>query len=163
MSLITLSRPEQEYILSGIQHDIRADGRACHDYRHITLETGVLSNTDGSARLQLANTDILVGVKVDLGEPDHGKPNDGVVHFSVDCSASASPLFEGRGGEVLSTELKMSLDRLIVKSKAFNTASLCILPKEKVWHLYVDVIVLMHGGNLHDSISLAVRAALSAT
>ena len=64
MAEVDLSEAERTYILHGVQDDLRVDGRACEDYRHMEMETGVVSNTNGSARLRLANTDILVGIKV---------------------------------------------------------------------------------------------------
>ena len=53
MSLVTLSPFEQAYILSGIEAGVRADGRDRTQYRHFTIETGILPNANGSARLQL--------------------------------------------------------------------------------------------------------------
>lgn len=50
-----LSRWEREYIVSGVNEDFRADGRCCKDYRNFTLETGVVSNTSGSARIKLVS------------------------------------------------------------------------------------------------------------
>ena len=50
-----LSRWEREYITSGVNEDFRADGRCCKDYRHFTLETGVVSNTSGSAKIKLVS------------------------------------------------------------------------------------------------------------
>lgn len=44
-----------------IQEDFRVDGRSNKDYRPMELETGIVSHASGSARLRLANTDILVG------------------------------------------------------------------------------------------------------
>ena len=62
-----LSNSEQDYILQGVIHNVRVDGRKRQDYRHVTIETGILSNTNGSARLQLNKTSILVGIKVEIG------------------------------------------------------------------------------------------------
>ena len=64
MAEVELSEAERTYVLHGVQDDLRVDGRCCGDYRHMEVETGVVSNTNGSARLRLANTDILVGIKV---------------------------------------------------------------------------------------------------
>lgn len=64
MAEVDLSEAERTYVLHGVQDDLRVDGRCCGDYRHMEVETGVVSNTNGSARLRLANTDILVGIKV---------------------------------------------------------------------------------------------------
>ena len=64
MAEVDLSEAERTYVLHGVQDNLRVDGRCRDDYRHMEVETGVVSNTNGSARLRLANTDILVGIKV---------------------------------------------------------------------------------------------------
>ena len=48
------------------------------------VETGLVSNASGSARLRLANSDILVGIKVELDSPLSGSPNKGRLEFFVD-------------------------------------------------------------------------------
>ena len=63
MSSLSLSEAERTFIIHGVQDDLRADGRHRDDFRHLELETGVVSNTNGSCRLRLGETDLLVGVK----------------------------------------------------------------------------------------------------
>ena len=69
-----------------LQDDFRVDGRGCEDYRYMELETDILSNTNGSARLRLANTDVLVGVKAEMGDTSPEKPTEGRLEFFVDWS-----------------------------------------------------------------------------
>jgi exosome complex component RRP42 len=140
--------------------DLRADGRSCEDYRHMEVETDVVSNAAGSARLRLANTDVLVGVKVEIGEPLADQPDEGCIRFFVDCSANATPEFEGRGGEELATSITSMLARAYSHCSCLDLTSLCIIPKLKCWILYVDILLLECGGNLFDVVSLAVKAAL---
>jgi exosome complex component RRP42 len=154
-----LSSFEKEFILDGVQKDIRADGRSCFDYRHLTIETGVLSNTSGSSRLRLAATDVLVGIKVELGRPLPGQ-DEGQILFSVECSTSASPEFQGRGGDLLSACLTRCLERMIANKKAIDMNKLIIIPEKQCWIIYVDTMILVNGGNVLDAISLAIRAAL---
>ena len=56
MSRISLSDREREFIVRGIVEGIRADGRTCSDYRHFQLCTDAVSNTSGSAEIQLVST-----------------------------------------------------------------------------------------------------------
>lgn len=79
-----LSPAERDYITQGVESDCRADGRSCLDYRHFVLETGVLSQTSGSARCRLGDSDVLVGVKVEVGEIEYGQPNEGRVVCNVE-------------------------------------------------------------------------------
>lgn len=48
------------------------------------LETDLVSNASGSARLRLANTDILVGIKTEIDKPNYLTPNRGKIEFFVD-------------------------------------------------------------------------------
>lgn len=44
------------------QDDLRVDGRGCEDYRHMEIETDVVSNTDGSAKVTLVSQIVMTGV-----------------------------------------------------------------------------------------------------
>ena len=55
-----LSEAELTYTVHGVQDNVREDGRTCQDYRHIELETGVLNNAQGSCKLSIGCTDVLV-------------------------------------------------------------------------------------------------------
>lgn len=158
-----LSSFERTFIVDGVEQDFRSDGRSRHDYRHFEVETGIVSNTSGSARLRLSRTDVLVGIKAEVGEPHLEKPNYGYIEFFVDCSANASPEFEGRGGDELGAMLAKTLENAYNHKSAIDLESLCILPGKQCWVLYIDALVLECGGNLFDCVSLAVKAALHNT
>uniref|UniRef100_A0AC11DEV0 Exosome component 7 n=1 Tax=Ovis aries TaxID=9940 RepID=A0AC11DEV0_SHEEP len=140
MASVALSEAEKVYIVHGVQEDLRVDGRGCDDYRCVEVETDVVSNTSGSARVKLGHTDILVGVKAEMGTPKLEKPNEGYLEFFVDCSASAAPEFEGRGGDDLGTEIANTLYRIFNNKSSIDLKSLCISPREHCWVLYVDVL-----------------------
>lgn len=59
------------------------------------IETDVVNNTSGSARVRLGNTDVLVGIKAEIETPTVENPDCGSITFFVDCSANAAPEFEG--------------------------------------------------------------------
>lgn len=48
------------------------------------LETDIVPHASGSARLRLANTDILVGVKAEIDKPTTENPDKGKIEFFVD-------------------------------------------------------------------------------
>nr|XP_016853348.1 PREDICTED: exosome complex component RRP42 [Anolis carolinensis] len=141
MASVVLCQAEKVYIIHGVQEDLRVDGRGCEDYRCIEVETDVVSNTSGSARVKLGHTDILVGVKAEMGVPKLDRPNEGFLEFFVDCSANATPEFEGRGGEELGTEIANTLYRIFDNESSVDLKLLCISPREHCWVLYVDVLV----------------------
>lgn len=161
MTTVALSDSEKFYLVHGVKEEgLRLDGRSCDDYRCIELETGLLSNTFGSSRLRLGNTELLAGIKVELGVPNPIAPDEGWVEFHIDCSPNASPAFQGRGGQDLSNEVCCHLSRIFNNKNAVDLKQLCIVPHHHCWVVHVDVIVLEYGGNLFDSISLAVKGAL---
>jgi exosome complex component RRP42 len=82
---------------------------AAGDTRGFNVEARVVSNTNGSARVRVEGTDVLVGVKLVTVEPDKDTPESGKVLFMVDCSAGASASFVNRGGDQLANALTSAL------------------------------------------------------
>ncbi|CAH1108198.1 unnamed protein product [Psylliodes chrysocephalus] len=157
---MALCEAEKTFVLHGVEENFRVDGREREDYRPMELETDIVSHAFGSARLRLANTDILVAVKIEVDVPFPESPHQGKIEFFVDCSANATPDFEGRGGEDLAVTISSTLSSAYSSSLAFDLRKLCILHGRKCWKLYVDILILECGGNLFDAVSLAVKAAL---
>ncbi|XP_076751457.1 exosome complex component Rrp42 isoform X2 [Xylocopa sonorina] len=127
------------------------------------IETKLMPQTHGSSRLRIGNTDILVGIKVELDVPNADKPYEGKLEFFVDCSATATPAFEGKGGDDLATEISNTLTVAYQTRNCLDLRSLCILPHKKCWKIFADVLILQCGGNLFDAVGIAVKAALSST
>jgi len=163
MTDLFLSESEKTFVLHGVEQNFRIDGRSRSDVRPIMIETDTVSHASGSCHLRLANTDILVGIKAELETPLPQNPDRGRIEFFVDCSANATPAFEGRGGESLAADISRLLARSYESPEVFDLTDLCILAGKTCWILYVDVLVLEVGGNLYDAVSLAVKAALFST
>ena len=53
----------QAYIEGGVAEGVRADGRRREGYRAMRLLQPDAGNTNGAARVQLGETDVVVGVK----------------------------------------------------------------------------------------------------
>ncbi|XP_011306397.1 exosome complex exonuclease RRP42 isoform X2 [Fopius arisanus] len=150
-------------LIFGLQADFRTDGRSRLEYRAFEIETNVMPQTNGSVRLRIANTDVLVTVKVEIDSPTLDRPNEGKIEFFVDCSANATPEFEGKGGEELGSEISNVLTNAYQSSNGLDLTMLCILPHKKCWKMYIDVLILQCDGNLFDAIGAAVKCALFAT
>ncbi|CAI7863520.1 unnamed protein product [Closterium sp. NIES-53] len=106
-----ISSAEGRFVTDGVAQNLRADGRAREVFRPFSLDTGVIPQATGSARLRLGATHILACVKAEIGSPPAGRPWGGRIEVSVDCSPTATPAFRGRGGEELSQELTRVLER----------------------------------------------------
>lgn len=161
--MIKISQTEKSFIAGGVDDNIRMDGRSCMDYRTFHVETGVVQQTNGSARVRLGQrgTDVLVGVKVEIGEPDVDFPDRGRLEVHVECSPSASPEFEGRGAQELNSVLEMTLRNILYQStQSEEWQSLCIVEGKQCWIVYMDCLVLDSDGNLFDALAMAMRSAL---
>ncbi|CAO3598585.1 unnamed protein product [Absidia cylindrospora] len=156
-----ISPAEKSYIEQGVEQNCRADGRGRLEYRHIVLELGLLSQASGSARCRLGDSDVLVGIKVEIGDVDQENPNVGRVVCNVECSPSASQQFEGRGAEDMNNVLTLALDWLYNGPQCgFDLEKLCIIPGQQCWVIYIDAMVMDCAGNLLDCIVMTTRAAL---
>jgi exosome complex component RRP42 len=126
----------------------------------MTIEEGLIERAEGSARIRLGKTEVLVGVKIATGEPFPDTPNEGVLTVNAELVPLASASFEPGPPDENSIELARIVDRGIRESKAIDTAKLVIEPGKKVFVVFVDVYVLNHDGNLIDASALAAVSAL---
>lgn len=143
-----------------LRKDERVDKRKCMEYRKTEVEKNPIEKAEGSARVKMGDTDVIVGVKLGIGEPFPDTPDEGVIMVNSELSPMASSDFElGPPGEE-SIELARVVDRGIRESKALDMKKLCITEKEKVWMVFVDIQVINHGGNMIDASALAAVTAL---
>lgn len=157
-SLITKVRQKQ--ISQLIDAGNRLDGRGLTDLREFKIEQGIIEKAEGSARAYLGKTEILVGVKIETGEPFPDTPNEGVMTVNAELVPLASPSFEPGPPDENSVELARIVDRGIRESKAVDNTKLCIEAGKKVFVVFIDVYVLNHDGNLIDASALAAVSAL---
>ncbi len=157
---LSVSRIKQRRIAKLIADGKRLDGRGLTDYREIKVEKGVIERAEGSARVYLGRTQVLVGVKIGIGEPFSDRPNEGVLTVNSELVPLASPEFEAGPPSEESIELARVVDRGIRESGAIDLEKLCIIPGKKVFIVFVDIYVLNHDGNLIDASAMAALAAL---
>ncbi len=138
----------------------RIDDRGVHDFREMKLEIGLIERACGSALINLGKTKVMVGVKVEEGEPFLDTPDEGVLTVNAELVPLASPSFEPGPPNENAIELARVVDRGIRESKAIDLKKLCIQPKKKVFVVFIDVYVLDYDGNLIDASSIASLAAL---
>jgi len=141
----------------------RSDGRRFNEYRKIEIETNVVKKAEGSAKVKLGNTQVLAGIKMDIGEPYPDSPDQGVMTTAAELIPLASPDFEAGPPQEDAIELARVVDRGIRESEVIELDKLCIEPGEKVWIVFIDIHILDYDGNLFDAASLAALAAIMTT
>jgi exosome complex component RRP42 len=153
-------RVKKKRIVELLASEKRVDERGLTDYREIQLEPGVIERAEGSARVRLGKTEVLVGIKIATGAPFSDVPGKGVLTVNAELVPLASPSFEpGPPGED-AVELARVVDRGIRESKAIDLETLCVESGKLVFVIFVDVYVLNHDGNLIDASAMAALAAL---
>lgn len=154
---------KRQRIVEMLNSDKRIDGRGLTSYREIKTKINLIEKANGSAFVSLGKTKVIVGVKVETGEPFSDRPDEGVLTTNVELVPLASPTFEPGPPDANSIELARVVDRGIRESKAVDLKKLCITAGEKVFVVFVDIYVLDHDGNLFDASSLASILALANT
>jgi len=159
MSKDVVADLKRDHITKLVAKGIRADGRKFDELRPLTVETNFIGSAEGSARVKLGNTEVVVGVKLIMGEPFPDTPNTGVLTTNAELIPMASDTFEGGPPDQESIEVARVIDRGIREGKAVDMAKLCIEPGKQVWIMFVDVHVLDYDGNLFDAANIGANAA----
>ncbi len=155
-----VSEIQREYLKDLAEQGRRFDGRDFDEYRDIEIETDLIRPAEGSARVQLGDTEVYCGVKMQLGDPYSDSPNQGVITTSAELNPIAAPDFESGPPRGPTIEVARVIDRGIRESDALPLEDLVIEPGEKCWVVYLDVHVVDFDGNLFDAGSLGLLAAL---
>ncbi len=154
---------KKDYLVKLAKNGKRADGRRFDEYRKIEIETNVVKKAEGSAKVKLGNTQVLAGIKMDIGEPYPDSPDQGVMTTAAELIPLASPDFEAGPPQADAIELARVVDRGIRESEVIELDKLCIEAGEKVWIVFIDIHILDYDGNLFDAASLAALAAIMTT
>lgn len=160
MARSIISDIKRDHIHKLIAKGKRVDGRSWDEFREVSIETNFGENAEGSARVRLGNTDVLVGVKLNMGSPFSDTPDKGVLTTSAELIPMASPTFESGPPDENAIELARVVDRGIRESGMIDISSLCVTPGEEVWICFLDIYVLDYDGNLFDACMLGSVAAL---
>ena len=163
MSEDVIAEIKKDYIYSLAAQGDRADGRKFDEFRPIKIETGVIGKAEGSAQVMIGDSRVVVGVKMQPGEPFPDTPDTGVIITNLELVPLASPTFETGPPREDAIELARVVDRGVRESGAIDLSKLCIESGQKVWMVFIDVHVLDHDGNLMDAASLGAISALKST
>ncbi len=155
-----VSEIRKQTIYSLLKKGLREDERDLYTPRKIEIQLGVIEKAEGSALVKLGNTQVLAGIKAEIGSPFRDTPDEGVLTVNAEFVPLASPYFEPGPPDENAIELARVVDRSLREVMAVDRKSLVLIPGEKVWIIFVDLYVLDHDGNLFDASMLAAMAAL---
>jgi len=150
----------KERIVQYLEEGKRFDRRDAEEFREIEIETGISKKSEGSARVKIGDTEIIVGVKMDTGTPYPDSPDKGNLMVSTELTPLSSSRFEAGPPKFSAIEVARVVDRGIRESKFIEFEKLCIKKGEKVWTVFVDIYTINDDGNLIDAAGIGAIAAL---
>ncbi|MGD9275895.1 MAG: exosome complex protein Rrp42 [Candidatus Pacearchaeota archaeon] len=156
----TTSDITAERIVKYMEEGKRFDGRGLDEFREIEVETGVSKNAEGSARVKIGKTEVIVGVKMDVATPYPDSPDKGNMMVTAELLPLSSPRFEYGPPKFPAIELGRVIDRGIRESHFIDLEKLCIKEGEKVWTVFIDIYTINDDGNLFDAAGLGAIIAL---
>lgn len=155
-----ISNLTKKRIIDYLENGKRFDGRKLLELRDIKIETGISKNAEGSARVKLGETEVLVGVKMDVGTPYTDSPEAGALITSAELLPMSSPKYEPGPPKFESIEVARLVDRAVRESGFIDFDKLCIKKGEKVWTILLDIYSINDAGNLVDAAVMAAIVAL---
>lgn len=151
----------QETIRKMASEGERLDGRSMDEFREIEIEPDYIHKTaEGSAKVSIGDTQVVVGLKVGVEEPYDDRPAKGTLVTNAELAPMAAREYESGPPQEPGVELARVVDRGIREAEAVDLEKLCIEKGEKVYTLFIDIHVLNDDGNLIDAASLGAMTAL---
>ncbi len=149
-----------QFIRKRISMEERLDDRGFDEFRKITIERGFNVNAEGSARVKIGDTEVVAGVKLQVGEPFKDAPNEGILITTAEYLPTSSVDIEPGPPGVDEIEIGRVIDRGIREGKVIDLSKLCLVEGEKVWIIFLDLYLVNDAGNVYDAMSLAAINAL---
>jgi exosome complex component RRP42 len=144
------------YLNEGKRFDLRGN----EEFREISIEKNVSEKAEGSVRVRIGKTEVLVGVKMSVGEPYPDSANKGNLVTTAELLPLSSPRYEAGPPRFESIEIGRVVDRALRESGFIDFEKLCIKEGKKVWNIFVDVYSINDDGNLMDAAGIGAILAL---
>lgn len=158
-----ISNVTREYLARLFSEGKRFDGRKLFEFREVNISLNVSNKAEGSARVKLGKTDVIVGIKLGIDAPYPDSPDKGNLMCTGELLPLASPVFESGPPGFQAIELGRLVDRAIRESGMIDLSKLVITAGEKVWTVFVDIYPINDDGNLIDAANIAAIIALKNT
>jgi exosome complex component RRP42 len=149
-----------ERIRKYLEQEKRFDGRKTDEFRDLIIEENVSKKAEGSVRVKLGKTEVLVGIKMDVAVPYPDSPDKGNLMVTAEFLPLSSSRIELGPPKFDSIEVGRIIDRGIRESKFIELEKLCITEGEKVWTVFIDIYTINDDGNILDAAGIGAVAAL---
>ncbi len=158
-----LTNVNKNQITRMLAEDKRLDGRKPFDYRDIVIETNVSNNAEGSAKVKIGKTEVIVGIKLGTQEPYTDHEDEGTMMTGMEYSPASGERYESGPPQMNAIETARIVDRGIRESGFIDWKKLCIVKGEKVWSIFIDIYSINDYGNVLDAAAIGAVVALKMT
>ncbi|MCI4437692.1 MAG: exosome complex protein Rrp42 [Ignisphaera sp.] len=156
-----IPKVKRDAILNVLSKGFHIDKRPLYSYRNIEIVKNVAPNADSSVLVKLGHTQVLAGIKLEIGQPFPDNPDEGVLIVNAEYVPAASPSFEPGPPDENAIELARVIDRSLREPRVIALDKLAIIPGKKVWVVWLDIYILDHDGNLVDASMIGAMLALA--
>lgn len=146
-----ISKVMRNTIFNLLKKGKRLDERKLDEFRKIEIELDISKNAEGSCKVKLGKTIVVVGIKIDIGEPFSDSPDEGVLIVNAELLPLAYSGFEPGPPGIDAIELARIVDREIRESNFIKLKELCIEKGKKVYTVFIDIYPINYDGNLVDA------------
>jgi len=160
VELSIIDKLKRSKILDLLQEGKRIDGRALDEIRPLSIDTDVIPNANGSARVRLGDTEVVSGIKVQPDRPFPDMGDKGIFICTAEILPLAHPSAETGPPQPDVIELARVVDRGIRESGMIDLSQFVLEKDKSVIGLFADSVVTDHDGNLFDACSYAAVAAI---
>ncbi|CAM9515141.1 unnamed protein product, partial [Ectocarpus fasciculatus] len=157
------ARTEKKFIEASCDHGVRSDGRDLFDVRCMSVELGVLPQSNASCRLSIGTgTDLICSLKVlEVGEPMPAAVNEGILEVTVEFSPVINPSADKKKLQEQGARIASHLQQSLLSASAIELEKLCIIPGKICWIAHVDILFFQLDGCAVDAASYAAYAVLN--
>ena len=160
VELSIIDKLKRSKILDLLQEGKRIDGRALDEIRPLSIDTDVIPNANGSARVRLGDTEVVSGVKVQPDRPFPDMGDKGIFICTAEILPLAHPSAETGPPQPDVIELARVVDRGIRESGMIDLSQFVLEEDKSVIGLFADSVITDHDGNLFDACSYSSVAAI---
>ena len=159
-STYVLDELRKAQILGLLDQGKRVDGRTFEQTREVTIETNAIPKANGSAKVNIGDTQVVCGIKIQPDRPFPDTGDRGIFICTAELLPLSHPTVETGPPNPDVIELARVVDRGIRESHMVDVSQLVIERDKSVVGVFADNVVVDYDGNLFDACSYAATAAL---
>src|SRR3989338_1747157 len=148
----------KDHALNLFSTGFHIDGRKLDEYREISYETGISNQSaEGSARVKIGMTEVVVGIKMEIGEPFPDRLDEGGIIVNAELKPFSSWKYDSGPPGINAIELSRLVDRVIREGKYLDLKKLCITEDNVICALQKGGMTPLTAEEIDKMVDLAMK------